>query len=92
MLTLTIRRRRICSIVLAACTAFFSTSTAHAANTSFGEIDVKYTLKGSYGAAWRLEDPSGRIIDSPPRPSVPIADELKYPESNNHDDGDRSAC
>ncbi|MDX1498009.1 MAG: DUF1302 family protein, partial [Salinisphaeraceae bacterium] len=63
---------------------------AYAATASFWGIDAKYTLQASYGAAWRLEEPSDRIINAPPDPDIPIADELKFPESHNMDDGDRN--
>lgn len=57
---------------------------------NFWGIDGKYTLQGSYAAAWRLEEPSDRIINSSTDPEVPISDVLKYPQSNNMDDGDRN--
>ncbi len=63
---------------------------AWAAEFDFGEIHGEYTLSGNYAAAWRLEKPSRRIIDAPGSPDVPVAEALKYPESNNFDDGDRN--
>lgn len=62
----------------------------HAGQFDFFGIDAKYTLVGNYSLATRLENPSNGIISSPGRPSVPIPEEFKYPESNNHDDGDRN--
>lgn len=53
-------------------------------------IDGKYSLKASYAISKRLEDPSNRNINAPGRPEVPIAEFLKFPESNNHDDGNRN--
>lgn len=61
-----------------------------AAEFDYGEIHGEYTLTGNYAAAWRLEAPSKRIIDAPGSPDVPVAESLKYPESNNFDDGDRN--
>ncbi|MDX1497874.1 MAG: DUF1302 family protein, partial [Salinisphaeraceae bacterium] len=63
---------------------------SQAGSFSFGEIEAKYTLVGNYAAGWRLEDPSDRIINSETRQSVPIAEELKFPESHNFDDGNRN--
>ncbi|MGB1580561.1 MAG: DUF1302 domain-containing protein [Nevskiales bacterium] len=85
-------RRHFLSItvsILATGVSLFGGS-AQAATASFWGIDAKYTLQGSYGAAWRLEEPSDRIINAPPDPDIPISDELKYPESHNMDDGDRN--
>ena len=64
--------------------------TASAGSFDFWGINAKYTLLGNYAASWRLEDPHPGIIDAPGRPSVPIAEELKFPESNNFDDGNRN--
>lgn len=61
-----------------------------AAEFDFGEVHGEYTLSGNYAAAWRLEEPDARIIDAPGSPDVPVAEALKYPESNNFDDGDRN--
>ena len=63
---------------------------AHAGRTSFNGIDIDYSLTARYSAAWRLEAPDPRIIDAPGSPDVPVADFLKYPESNNYDDGNRN--
>ena len=67
-----------------------SAAPAAAGDFNFWGIDAKYTLQGSYAAAWRLEEPSNRIINSSTDPEVPISDVLKYPQSNNMDDGDRN--
>ncbi len=56
----------------------------------FYGIATKVTLTGNYAAAWRLEKPSNRIIDAPGDPELPVAEDLKYPQSNNFDDGDRN--
>ncbi len=71
-------------------TALTGISTAQASNFEFWGISAKYTLVGNYGASWRLEEPSNRIIATGGRKSVPISEELKYPESNNFDDGNRN--
>ena len=66
-------------------------TSANAATSfrAFG-LDGKYSLQTSYAVSKRLEDPSSGNIDAPGRPSVPIAEFMKYPESNNHDDGNRN--
>ena len=64
--------------------------SAQAGSFDFWGIDAKYTLVGNYSLAMRLEDPSPGVIDTPGRPSVPIPEEFKYPESNNFDDGNRN--
>lgn len=61
-----------------------------AGDFEFWGVSAKYTLVGNAAASWRIEEPDDRIIDSPSRQSVPIAEELKFPESNNFDDGDRN--
>jgi hypothetical protein len=53
-------------------------------------LDGSYQLQTSYAAAWRVEKPHHGIIDTPPSPEIPIPDWLKFPESNNFDDGDRN--
>lgn len=63
---------------------------AEAGRADFYGIDLAYSLKASYAAAWRLEDPDPRIIDTPGSPEVPVAEFLKYPESSNYDDGNRN--
>ncbi len=72
------------------CGSLLFAVTAQAMEFDFLGADVKTTLVGTYSAAWRLEDPSDGIINAPGRPSVPIPEEFKFPESNNHDDGDRN--
>lgn len=63
---------------------------AQAAELNLGEVTAKYTLTASYAAAWRIESPDARIIDAPGDPRIPVSDKLKYPQSNNFDDGDRN--
>jgi hypothetical protein len=63
---------------------------ASAAELELGEIAVSYTLTGSYAAAMRLEKPHPGIVDAPGDPRIPVAEDLKYPQSNNFDDGDRN--
>jgi len=65
-------------------------SAAIAGSVNWGEIQTSYSLVGVYGAAMRLEDPNDGVINSSTRASVPISEELKFPESNNFDDGDRN--
>ncbi len=38
----------------------------------------------------RLEKPHDGIVNAPPSADIPIPDFLKFPESNNYDDGDRN--
>ena len=56
---------------------------------SFG-IEGEYTLKATYAYAVRLEEPNDAVIDTAGRSEVPIPEALKFPESNNFDDGDRN--
>lgn len=65
-------------------------SAGNAAEFDVGEFHGEYTLTGNYAAAWRLEAPSDRIIDAPGDPELPVAEDLKFPQSNNMDDGDRN--
>lgn len=55
-----------------------------------GGIDGEYQLSASYAYAIRLEKPHDGVINAPPSAEIPIPDFLKYPESNNYDDGDRN--
>lgn len=75
---------------LVTCFLASSAQFAQAGDFDFFGISAKYTMVGNYGASWRLEEPSDRIINSPSRQSVPISEALKYPESNNFDDGNRN--
>ncbi len=63
---------------------------ADAAELELGEFNVASTLTASYAAAMRLEDPHPGIIATPGDPRIPVAEDLKYPQSNNFDDGDRN--
>ncbi|MGB1580691.1 MAG: DUF1302 domain-containing protein [Nevskiales bacterium] len=67
-----------------------ASQTGQAAQFDWGEIHGEYTLTGNYAAAWRLEEPADRIINAPGDPDLPVAEDLKYPQSNNMDDGDRN--
>lgn len=63
---------------------------AAAGSFDFFGFDGSYQLQGAYAAAWRLEKPHDGIINAPPSAEIPIPDSLKFPESNNFDDGDRN--
>lgn len=63
---------------------------AGAGESEFGQFTTKYTLTGSYAAAIRLENPDDGIINAPGDPRIPVAEDLKFPQSNNFDDGDRN--
>ncbi len=63
---------------------------AAAGSFDFFGLDGSYQLQGAYAAAWRLEKPHHGVIDAPPSAEIPIPDFLKFPESNNFDDGDRN--
>ncbi|MDP9139836.1 MAG: DUF1302 domain-containing protein, partial [Pseudomonadota bacterium] len=65
-------------------------SVANAAELELGEISVSSTLTGSYAAAMRLEKPHPGVVDAPGDSRIPVAEDLKYPQSNNFDDGDRN--
>lgn len=56
----------------------------------FNNIEGKYTLTGNYAVVTRLEEPDQRIIDTPGDPTLPISEDLKFPQSNNFDDSDRN--
>lgn len=73
-------------VVLAA----VSSGLATAGEFTLGDIEGKYTLIGNYAVVQRLEDPDDDIIDSPGDPTLPISEDLKFPQSNNYDDGDRN--
>ncbi|MGB1580559.1 MAG: DUF1302 domain-containing protein [Nevskiales bacterium] len=85
-----IKRGLLCKSFITAGLWLLAVPAVQAGSFSFWDIEAKYTLVGNYAAGWRLEEPSDRIINSPTRESVPIAEELKFPESNNHDDGNRN--
>jgi len=53
-------------------------------------LDGEWQLQAGYALAVRTESPSDGIINAPPSPDIPIPDFLKFPESNNYDDGDRN--
>lgn len=76
-----------CAIAVA---ASGTVGTAQAGSTTLFGIDTDYQLQGTYALGVRLHDPAGSIIDTPPSPEIPIPDFIKFPESNNYDDGDRN--
>ncbi len=53
-------------------------------------FDAEWQLQGSYAYSIRLEKQGQGVVNSPPRKEVETPDYLKYPESNNYDDGDRN--
>lgn len=67
-----------------------SQSAAYAGSFNIFGLDSVYTLSAGYAYAIRLEEPSNGVIDTPGRSEVPIPESLKFPESNNFDDGDRN--
>ena len=64
--------------------------TASAGSTTLFGVDTQYQLQGTYSLAVRLNDPHDGIINAPPSPEIPIPDYIKFPESNNYDDGNRN--
>lgn len=78
--------------VLGGLLAWAFIASAHAAGNFQlpGAIDGEYQLSATYAYAIRLEKPSDGVINAPPSDEIPIPDFLKYPESNNFDDGDRN--
>jgi len=65
-------------------------NTAHAGSFDLLGLEAEYTLSATYAYAIRLEEASDGVIDTEGRSEVPIPEALKFPESNNFDDGDRS--
>ena len=63
---------------------------AHAGSTTLWGVDTQYQLQATYALGVRLKDPHAGIIDTPPSPEIPIPDFIKFPESNNFDDGNRN--
>lgn len=63
---------------------------ADAGSASLLGIDTEYSLTANYAAAMRLEKPAPGIIDAPGKPDVPVAEFMKYPESNQYDDASRN--
>ncbi|MDD3765079.1 MAG: DUF1302 family protein [Nevskiales bacterium] len=64
--------------------------SAHAGSFDLWGIDGSYQLQAAYAFAVRLHDPHNGIINTPPSDEIPIPDYIKFPESNNYDDGDRN--
>lgn len=63
---------------------------ASAGEMELGPVTAEYTLTGNYAAAWRLESANAAVVDAPGDPRLPVSEELKFPQSNNFDDGDRN--
>lgn len=70
--------------------AINTTGTAYAGSYTLFGINAEYQFQAAYALGVRVEKPSPAIISTPPSPEIPIPDELKLPESNNYDDGDRN--
>ncbi len=79
----------IAGIISLSLAALASTPAAAESFDLFG-LNAEYQLQAGYAAAWRLHDPDDRIINTPGSPELPVPDALKYPESNQYDDGDRN--
>jgi hypothetical protein len=79
-------------VLARACVALIAMAGGPAICAEFelGDVEGKYTLIGNYAAVQRMEDPDNRIIDAPGDPRIPVAEDLKFPQSNNFDDGDRN--
>lgn len=61
-----------------------------AGSYEFWGLEAETQLQASYALGVRVESPDAGIIATPPSDKIPIPDELKLPESNNYDDGDRN--
>lgn len=84
------RRTRFFAVTGAALGLAGLSPTVHAGSFGLGPLDGEYQLQGSYVYSVRTEKPHHGIIDTPGRPEVEAPDFLKWPESNNFDDGDRN--
>ncbi len=78
---------RIAAMAAALCTL---APAAQAGSTTLWGLDTEYQLQATYALGVRLRDPHAGIIDTPPSPDIPIPDFIKFPESNNYDDGNRN--
>jgi len=77
------------SLLLAVLAAAATAPALAGSFDAFG-LDAEYQLQATYAVAIRTEKPSDGIINAPPSADIPIPDYLKFPESNNFDDGDRN--
>ncbi len=64
--------------------------TAQAGNFGLGPIDGEWQLQGTYVYSVRTEDPHPGVVATGGRKQVEAPEYLKWPESNNFDDGDRN--
>jgi hypothetical protein len=85
-------RGRACTSLQAATLTLLAVlgPAAHAGSTTLWGVDTQYQLQATYALGVRLKDPHAGIIDTPPSPEIPIPDFIKFPESNNFDDGNRN--
>ncbi|MGJ8670771.1 MAG: DUF1302 domain-containing protein, partial [Oceanococcus sp.] len=82
-------RASIASRLLIASTLAVS-PLAQAGNFGLGPIDGEYQLQGTYVYSVRTEAPHPGVVATGGRAVVEAPDYLKWPESNNFDDGDRN--
>ncbi len=66
------------------------TTPAWAGNFGLGPISGEWQLLGNYTYAVRLEKPHPGVVATGGREQVETPEYLKWPESNNFDDGDRN--
>ncbi|HET8880701.1 MAG TPA: DUF1302 family protein [Solimonas sp.] len=82
------RTRRIA--IAAALPAVVGIGTAHAASFDLFGFDAETQFSATYSAAWRLNSPDPRLVDTPGAATIPVPDYFKVAESANYDDGDRN--
>ena len=83
-------RRRPSRLVLPTLGLLAASGSATAGDFSLFGLEGDYQVQATYSAAWRIHDANDRLIDSPGGPNIPVPEFLKYPESNNYDDGNRN--
>lgn len=78
-------------VTLSAVAALMCASPAtKAGNFGLGPLDGEWQLQGAYVYSVRTENPHRGVIATGGRPEVETPEFLKWPESNNFDDGDRN--
>lgn len=63
---------------------------AHADSFDLFGLDGETQFSATYSAAWRLQAPDQRLINTAGDPLIPVPEYLKLPLSSNYDDGDRN--
>lgn len=63
---------------------------AQADDFSLFGLQGDFNVQATYSVAARLHDADKRLVDSVGGPRIPVPEFLKYPESNNYDDGNRN--